>query len=51
MALPKRRTSRRRKGKRRADATRKPRIPNLSKCKHCGQPKESHTLCPNCKKY
>ncbi len=51
MALPKRKISKRRKGKRRADATRTPKIPNLGKCSHCSQPKESHMLCPNCKKY
>lgn len=47
-ALPKRKPSTRRKGKRRASI--KLALPKVVKCKHCKQPKKSHTQCPNCKK-
>lgn len=49
-ALPKRRISTRRKGKRRADVSKKLKLPRLSKCPHCGQPKIYRQLCPNCQK-
>jgi large subunit ribosomal protein L32 len=49
MAVPKRKTSKARRDKRRAqhriDA------PRLSVCPHCHQPKRSHEMCPNCKHY
>ena len=49
MAVPKRKTSKARRDKRRAqhriDA------PRLSVCPQCHQPKRSHEMCPNCKTY
>jgi len=48
-ALPKRKLSTRRKGKRRAAI--KLNQLNLGKCPHCGQPKLPHQLCPNCQQY
>lgn len=47
--LPKRKTSTRRKGKRRAAI--KIKLPNLIKCPHCGALKLPHSACPKCKKY
>ena len=46
--LPKRKHSTRRKGKRMA--TRRVRLPNLIKCKECGQPKLPHRICIKCGK-
>jgi large subunit ribosomal protein L32 len=48
-ALPKRRISTARKGKRRA-AIKLKRSP-LIKCPNCGQPKKSHQVCPVCGYY
>lgn len=49
MAVPKRKTSKSRRDKRRAqhgiDA------PRLSTCPACGSPKQSHRMCPTCKTY
>ncbi len=49
MAVPKRKTSKARRDKRRAqhriDA------PRLSECPVCHQPKRPHRVCPNCKTY
>lgn len=50
-ALPKRRISTRRQGKRRADPRNKLKLPKIIKCSHCQQPKLPHVLCPNCQKY
>lgn len=44
--LPKRKNSTRRKGKRKAAI--KLFSPNLSPCPNCGQPKETHQVCPKC---
>ena len=44
--LPKRKWSSRRQGKRRASI--KLALPQLLKCKNCGQMKKSHTVCANC---
>jgi large subunit ribosomal protein L32 len=49
-ALPKRRISTRRKGKRRADASKKLKLPALTKCPHCGEQKIYRQLCANCHK-
>ena len=48
-ALPKRRHSTQRKGKRRAAIKIKP-LP-LYACPNCGQSKQSHQVCPNCGYY
>jgi len=48
-ALPKRKISTRRKGKRRAAI--KLKKPNLSKCPHCSQLKTPHQICKNCNQY
>ncbi len=49
MGLPKRRTSRARKLKRRAQW--KLRRPALSTCRQCGTPKLPHRVCSNCGAY
>jgi large subunit ribosomal protein L32 len=49
MAVPKRRTSVARKGKRRSHHSVE--TPSLGKCDHCGQPKLAHRACPNCGYY
>ncbi len=49
MAVPKRKTSKSRRDKRRAQH--KIEAPRLSVCPVCGQPKESHRMCPTCKTY
>jgi large subunit ribosomal protein L32 len=49
MGLPKRRTSRARKLKRRANW--KLAKPPLSTCKQCGTPKLPHRVCSNCGTY
>jgi len=49
MALPKRRISTRRKGKRRAAI--KLARPTLVRCPSCGEPKKPHQICPSCGKY
>jgi len=49
MAVPKRKTSRSRRGNRRShDALR---IPNLSTCPQCTEPKLPHRICPQCGTY
>ena len=49
MAVPKRKTSKARRDKRRAqhaiDA------PRVSTCENCGAPKQAHRVCPTCKTY
>ena len=49
VAVPKRKTSKARRDKRRAQHGIK--APRLSVCPHCHQPKRSHEMCPNCKQY
>jgi large subunit ribosomal protein L32 len=49
MAVPKRKTSKARRDKRRA--THALEAPRLSTCPTCGQPKQSHRVCPTCKTY
>ncbi len=48
-ALPKRKISTRRKGKRRA--TKNQPVPKLVTCSNCGQQKKSHQVCPSCGYY
>ena len=49
MAVPKKRTSKARKGMRRShDALR---APNRSSCPQCGAPKEPHRVCLSCGHY
>ncbi|HDI00189.1 MAG: 50S ribosomal protein L32 [Candidatus Latescibacterota bacterium] len=49
MALPKRKHSRSRRDKRRANW--KAKAPTVVSCKHCGQPRLAHSACPNCGYY
>lgn len=49
MAVPKRKTSKSRKGKRRSHD--KLAAPAMTKCAHCGQAKLPHSVCPNCGHY
>jgi large subunit ribosomal protein L32 len=49
MAVPKRKTSKARKRKRRSHH--KLASPAMTKCSHCGQPKLPHSVCPNCGHY
>jgi large subunit ribosomal protein L32 len=48
-ALPKKRTSHRRQGNRRAHH--KLKIPQLVTCRQCGRARLSHHACPNCGTY
>ena len=49
MAVPKQRTSKSKKNKRRSHDAVKP--TNQSGCPDCGAPRLSHRVCPNCGKY
>lgn len=49
MAVPKRRMSKSRTAKRRANW--KLSVPNLSECNRCHTLKPSHVVCPNCGYY
>jgi large subunit ribosomal protein L32 len=49
MAVPKRKTSKARRDKRRAQHGIT--IPRVQLCPTCRQPKRSHRVCPNCKTY
>jgi len=49
MAVPKRRSSTARKGKRRSAIKLKP--PTLVACSNCGKLKKPHQLCRSCGKY
>ncbi len=49
MAVPKRRTSRAKRDKRRAHDSL--RAPARSKCPQCGEPKLPHRVCANCGTY
>lgn len=48
-ALPKKRISTARQGKRRASKNYS--MPNLTLCQNCNAPVTSHTVCPNCGTY
>ena len=50
MAVPKNRTSAARRDKRRAFNSKK-RVPGLSVCPPCHEPKVGHRVCPNCGYY
>jgi len=47
MAVPKRKTSKARRDKRRASNI-KMTAPNVIECKNCGEPTVSHRVCPSC---
>ncbi|CAM3369356.1 50S ribosomal protein L32 [Nosocomiicoccus ampullae] len=49
MAVPKRRTSKTRKNKRRTHI--KLSAPGMVECKECGEMKLRHRVCPNCGSY
>ena len=49
MAVPKRKTSKSRRDKRRA--THKIGAPKVNVCPQCGQPKRPHRVCPTCGTY
>lgn len=49
MAVPKRRTSKARKRKRRTH--KKAEAPATQACPRCGDPKQSHRVCPGCGYY
>lgn len=49
MAVPKRKTSKSRRNKRRSHH--KLNIPTLVECPQCHEPKVSHRICPNCGYY
>ncbi|HKJ68774.1 MAG TPA: 50S ribosomal protein L32 [bacterium] len=49
MALPKRKSSKARRNKRRTHWTLK--APNVVECRQCHQPKLPHRACPNCGYY
>ena len=49
MAVPKRKTSKSRRDKRRAQH--KLEAPRLNECPICHRPKRPHRVCPNCKTY
>jgi large subunit ribosomal protein L32 len=49
MAVPKRKTSKARRDKRRAQHAIS--APRLQLCPNCRQPKLTHRMCPNCKTY
>lgn len=49
MAVPKRRTSKARKNKRRTHF--KLEVPGMTICADCGELKKSHHVCPSCGKY
>ena len=49
MAVPKRKTSKSRRDKRRA--THAIEAPRLSTCPQCGSPKQAHRVCPTCGTY
>jgi large subunit ribosomal protein L32 len=49
MAVPKKKTSKARRDKRRAQHSIDP--PRLNLCPHCGRPKRPHRVCPTCHTY
>lgn len=50
MAVPKRKTSKSRKNKRRASSYKLPRV-TTSECSQCHEPKLPHRVCPDCGHY
>ena len=50
MAVPKRKTSKARRDKRKSQNMKKS-LPGLSICPQCHQPKLPHRVCPNCNYY
>ena len=50
MAVPKRKSSKARKNKRRSNVW-KISVPGCSKCSQCGELKAPHKVCPNCGYY
>ncbi len=48
MAVPKNRTSKSRRDKRRSQWKKKFQPPNLSLCPNCQEPKLPHRVCPHC---
>lgn len=50
-ALPKRRISTQRKGKRRSDKRKNLQLKQLIACKKCGADRLSHQACPTCETY
>jgi large subunit ribosomal protein L32 len=51
MAVPKRKTSKSRRDKRRTHHSEKVAAPNLGVCPECGEAKRPHTICPSCGMY
>jgi large subunit ribosomal protein L32 len=49
MALPNRKASKSRRGKRRSQQ--KVKVPNLTLCPQCNEPKLPHHVCPSCGQY
>ena len=49
MAVPKKKTSKARRDKRRA--THRLEAPRLNACPNCGSPTRPHHVCPTCKQY
>ncbi len=49
MAVPKKKLTRARKGRRYSHAALKDPSPSI--CPHCGAPKEPHKVCPGCGRY
>ncbi len=49
MAVPKKKTSKSRRDKRRANH--RIEAPRVNTCPQCGRPKQPHRMCPNCKTY
>jgi large subunit ribosomal protein L32 len=49
MAVPKRKTSKQRKRKRRGSV--KAPVPAVTQCPKCGDPKQPHRVCPTCGTY
>lgn len=50
-AVPKKRVSRARKGNRRQHDKLWKKLPQLTICPQCRQPRQSHHVCPNCGTY
>ena len=51
MAVPKKKTSKSRRDKRRGGHTHAVVSAHVNVCPRCGQPKRPHRLCPTCKTY
>jgi large subunit ribosomal protein L32 len=51
MAVPKKKTSKARRDKRRGGATHIVASHRVNVCPQCGQPKRPHRVCPTCKTY